>query len=285
MRMTTKLRQDLREKGTVWFPGAYDAMSARMIEATGFDGVLMSGFGVAASLLGQPDVELYTMTENLMVLRNAAAILGIPMMADADTGYGNAINVMRTVREFEAAGVASITIEDQISPKKCPALSNSTPIVPIEEAVAKIRAAVAARRDPDLIIIARTDARDEEEILRRGLAYVQAGADLFKPLDTGIKSLAGFQRIREACKVPLALSLHGWLEDVPVAEVEAIGGIITVPLTPILVVAECLRKTLTEIKITKSVHALPAAPMAEKAFKSFIGFDEIERLEKKFIVN
>ena len=202
MRSTTKLRQLLQDKGTVWIPGAYDVLSAKMIEQAGFDAVLMSGFGVAASFLGQPDAELYTMTENLTLLRNASAAISIPIMGDADTGYGNAINVMRTMREFEAAGVASISIEDQVSPKKCPAVSDQTSIISLEEGVSKIRAAVAARRDPDLVIIARTDARNEDEAIQRAKAYVAAGADLIKPISKGFTSLDGLMRLREVMRRP-----------------------------------------------------------------------------------
>jgi methylisocitrate lyase len=284
MRSTTRFRELLRSKGTIWVPGAYDVLSARLIEDAGFDAVLMSGFGIAASYLGQPDAELYTMTENLTVVRNATSALKIPVMADADTGYGNAINTMRTVREFEAAGVASISLEDQVSPKKCPAVSDATTVLPLDEAVAKIRAAVAARRDPDLVIIARTDARDEEEAIRRGKAYVEVGADVIKPISKGFKSLGGLLRLREACGVPLALSMIGWMErDLSKADFERIGGIVTYPLTPLLTVTEALRRNLASIKLTHSVRDLPIPAMSEAAFKAFIGFDEIERLEREFL--
>lgn len=284
MRSTTKLRQLLQDKGTVWIPGAYDVLSAKMIEQAGFDAVLMSGFGVAASFLGQPDAELYTMTENLTLLRNASAAVSIPIMGDADTGYGNAINVMRTMREFEAAGVASISIEDQVSPKKCPAVSDQTSIIPLEEGVSKIRAAVAARRDPDLVIIARTDARNEDEAIQRAKAYVAAGADLIKPISKGFTSLAGLLRLREACGVPLALSMLGWMErDLTNDDFRRVGGIVTYPLTPLLTVAEALRANLAVMKETLRVRDLPVKPMPEPAFKKLIGFDEIERLEREFL--
>src|SRR6185436_12885535 len=167
---SSDFRNRVRANKTVWAAGAYDAMSAKMIEAAGFDALLTSGFGVAASFLGQPDAELYTMTENLTVVRNVTNAVNIPVIADVDTGYGNAINVMRTVREFEATGVAGIIIEDQVSPKRCPACADHVEILPVEEAVAKIRAAVATRQNPDLIIIARTDAMDEAEAIRRAQA-------------------------------------------------------------------------------------------------------------------
>lgn len=284
MRSTTRLRHLLKTKKVVWIPGAYDVLSAKMVEQAGFDGVLMSGFGIAASYLGLPDAELYTMTENLTVLRNAAQAISIPIMGDADTGYGNALNVMRTMREFEAAGVASISIEDQVSPKKCPAVSDLTDIIPLEEGVSKIRAAVAARKDADLVIIARTDSRDEDEAIRRAKAYVAAGADIIKPISKGFRSPDALMRLRQACGVPLALSMIGWMEkDMTHADFEAIGGIVTFPLTTLLTAANALKQNLAEIKRTLHVRQLPIEPMPETEFKKMIGFDEIERLERAFL--
>jgi methylisocitrate lyase len=284
MHPTTKLRHLLKTRKVVWIPGAYDVLSAKMVEQAGFDAVLMSGFGIAASYLGQPDAELYTMTENLTVLRNTAQAISIPIMGDADTGYGNALNVMRTMREFEAAGVASFSIEDQVSPKKCPAVSDQTDIIPIDEAVSKIRAAVAARKDPDLVIIARTDARNEEEGIRRAKAYVAAGADMIKPISKGFKSLPALMKLREACGVPLALSMIGWMEkELTHADYEAIGGIVTFPLTTLMTAANALKQNLAEMKRTLHVRGLPVTPMPEAEFKKLIGFDEIERLERAFL--
>ena len=148
------LRARLAERRTVWGAGCYDALSAKLIEAAGFEAVLTSGFGISASFLGKPDVELYTMTENLAVTRQVVSTVKIPVIADCDTGYGNAVNVMRTVREFEQAGVAAVILEDQVVPKRCPAIANRIELIPTGEGVAKIKAAVEARRDPDLVIIA-----------------------------------------------------------------------------------------------------------------------------------
>lgn len=284
MRPTTRFRQRLHGNRTIWIPGAYDALSARLVEEAGFEAVLMSGFGIAASLLGQPDTELYTMTENLGVLRNVTGVLGIPVMADGDTGYGNAINVMRTVREFEAAGVASITFEDQVSPKKCPAVSDQTEILPLEEGVAKIRAAVAARRDPDLTIIARTDAREPAEAIRRAKAYVAAGADAIKPISKCFTTLAGLQELRRECGVPLSVSVLGWMErDLAPDDIESLGGIATFPLAPLLTATAALRTNLRALRTSRSSRDLPVPPMPEMQFKRFIGFEEIERLEREFL--
>ena len=174
--------QRLKSNKTVWVAGVYDALSAKLVEAAGFEAAMTSGFGVSASFLGQPDAELYTMSENLAVVRNVASAVKIPVIADIDTGYGNAINVMRTVREFEQAGVAAVILEDQLAPKRCPICVGAVEVLPVEEGIAKIEAAAAARRDKNLVIIARTDVVDEKEAIRRAKLYV-AGRRRHRPAD------------------------------------------------------------------------------------------------------
>src|ERR1700748_1715081 len=147
---------DLLARGeTVLAPGCYDTLGARLVEEAGFDAGYMTGFGTAASRLGRPDVGLLALTEMVDNARRIAQAVEIPVIADADTGYGNPINVIRTVQEYEAAGVAAIPLEDQVSPKRCGHLSGKS-VVPVEEMLAKVRAAVAARTDPDFVLIART---------------------------------------------------------------------------------------------------------------------------------
>lgn len=181
MLVTSRLRELLAGPNLVVAPGAYDALSARLVAQAGFSAAYMTGFGTAASTLGQPDVGLVTMSE--MVNRAAAltSVMGdCPLIADADTGYGNPINIRRTLREYERAGVAAIHIEDQVWPKKCGHMEGKQ-VIPMEEMVQKIRAAVDAREDPDLIIIGRTDANGVyglEEAIRRAKAYRNAGADM-----------------------------------------------------------------------------------------------------------
>ncbi len=176
------LRDYLRTPGKmVVAPGAYDGISARMIKSAGFEAIYMTGGGTSASRIGQPDLGLTTMTE---MVTNAASIVecsGLPVIADADTGYGNALSVIRTVREYERAGVAGIHLEDQVFPKRCGYLKGKQ-VVPAEEFVQKIKAAVDSRRDPDFLIIARSDARAVygfEEAISRANLYIEAGADLF----------------------------------------------------------------------------------------------------------
>lgn len=179
MRPTTRLRQLLKEPRPVLAPGVYDAITARLAQQAGCSAVYMTGAGVSASL-GYPDYGLLTMTEMVERAGVIARAVTIPLVADADTGYGNELNVTRTVREYEARGVAGIHIEDQVPAKRCGHLDGKE-LVSRHEFVAKIRAAVAARRDPDFVIIARSDARTVhglDEAIERVNAAFDAGADL-----------------------------------------------------------------------------------------------------------
>lgn len=281
----TVLRERLASGRTVWVPGCYDVLSAKLIEAAGFEATIVSGFGVSASLLGMPDVELYTMTENLSVVRAVCAAVAMPVMADGDSGYGNAVNVMRTVREFERAGAASITFEDQASPKKCPALTDGNELLSLESAAAKIRAAVAARRDPEMIIIARTDARTPEEAIQRGVAYAEAGADVVKPMSKCFPDAAGLQQFREAVGRPIHITVLGSVEErLSRAQIEALGGFATFPLVPLLTAAEAIRQNLAHLKRSMRMSELQLQLMPEQDFKRFIGYDEIDRIENEYLV-
>ena len=284
MSKPAKYREMLRSGKTIWAAGAYDAMSAKLIEEAGFDVVMTSGFAVSASLLGQPDVELYTMTENLGVGKNVCNAVNVPVIADTDTGYGNAINVMRTVREFEQVGVAGVILEDQQSPKRCPACTDQIEIIPMEEGVAKIRAAAAARRNPDLVIIARTDARDPAEAMARGRAYAEAGADIIQPISRTFKDIAGLRAMRQAVGRPLSLQLLGWLEkDLSQAEIESVAGMATYALVPLMTVAAALRQNLAQLRKTRSSKNLPIPVVGHNEFNAFIGFAEVEALQLKYL--
>ena len=179
-RKTTTLKRLIRDRKILVVPRVHDCISALSAQKAGFRAVQVSGFGVAAALLGTPDFGLLTYAENLMMTRYIAQALDIPVMADADTGYGNALNVYRTVQGFEAAGVAGLNLEDQVYPKKCGHMEGKA-VIDAEEMVQKLRAAVEAKRDPDFVICARTDAiatHGIDEAVRRGRMYAEAGADL-----------------------------------------------------------------------------------------------------------
>jgi 2,3-dimethylmalate lyase len=180
LRRTTALRRLLDEPGIHIMPGVYDALSARIAEQVGFRVLNIGGAMVANSILGLPDVGLATLTEMVDQIRRVTAATTVPSIADADTGYGNAINVMRTVREYEAAGAAGLYMEDQVSPKKCGHFDGKD-VISTSEMLGKIEAAVTARRDEDFVLVIRTDARAVEGFdaaIQRSKAYVAAGADM-----------------------------------------------------------------------------------------------------------
>jgi len=185
MSMGKKLRALMRDGKHHFTPGITTPLHAMIAEKAGFEFTYMGGYDVSLTLLGLPDVGLITGPEMVANAGNIARSVNIPVIADADTGYGNAINVIRTVRDFEAAGVAAIHIEDQVSPKRCGHVAGKM-VIPMDEAVGKIRAAVDARKNPDFVIIARTDAVAAvggglDEAIRRAKAYAKAGADMIFP--------------------------------------------------------------------------------------------------------
>lgn len=192
------LRAELREKldkhKLIVAPGAHGPLYARLVEKAGFECVYMTGYGTAANLLCVPDVGLITMSEMVTNVKNICRVVNVPVLADMDTGYGNAINVMRTVNEYEVAGVSGFHIEDQVIPKKCGFMKGKM-VIPKEEMAGKIRACVEARDDENLIIIARTDARAVEgnkAMWERANAYVEAGADvIFAERPESIEDIKG----------------------------------------------------------------------------------------------
>ncbi len=212
-RATTRLRKQLAAGKLLFIPGCFNPMSARVLEHVGFETIYMSGYGTSLSVAGLPDAGLLTMTEMVTNAKFIAAAVRVPVIADADTGFGNAINVVRTVREYIAAGVAGLHLEDQVSPKRCGHVAGKT-VLPLGEAVGKIRAADAARRelDPDFVLIARTDARGAhhgslDDAIVRANAYLAAGADLaFVEAPTSVEEV---KRICNEIKGPIFYNMTG----------------------------------------------------------------------------
>ena len=181
MRPATALRKILAEPGCVMSVSAHDPLLARLVEQAGFKVVGLSGNAIAAAYLGMPDMGFVNLGDMVNVARRIAGAVSVPVLVDADTGYGNAMGVLRTVRELEQAGAAGIIIEDQIDYKKCGMMQTGHPVVAAEEHAAKVRAACSARTDPDFIIVARSDAAADlglDEAIRRGFLYAEAGADM-----------------------------------------------------------------------------------------------------------
>ncbi len=279
------LKQRLASGSTVWFAGAQDALSALLVDQSAFDGVFTTGFGVSASLLGQPDMELYTLSENLGVVNHIANVVRKPIFADADTGYGNVLNIQRTVRAFEKAGVAALSIEDQVSPKRCPAAASALLTVPMADAVARIRAAVDARRDPNLLIVARTDVKDPGEALERAARFAEAGADLIQPITPTFSSHADLVKLRQTCGRPLSLQLMEgtWMAQLNRAQIEAVAGMATYPIVSLLTVVHALRTNLAALaeRCGQPMGELPIPRTPIAQFKQVIGWHDLEKQQER----
>ena len=287
MTMTRKqMRERITTGKTFWMAGAYDALSALLIDQSDFDGIFTTGFGVSASLLGQPDVEIYTLTENLGVVNRIANIVTKPIFADGDTGYGNVINVMRMVREFEKAGVHAIQLEDQMSPKRCPAAAATMPVIPVRDAVAKIRAAVDARRDPDLLIVARTDALDPAEAMDRCAQYAEAGADLIQPISRTYSCYEDLVKLKQVSGRRLSLQLMQglWMSMLTHEQIEAVAAFATYPVVPLMTVVKTLQGNLNTLaaRRTGNCDELPHAQATMAEFKRVIGFEAIEQKQASY---
>jgi 2,3-dimethylmalate lyase len=267
-------------------PGCYDALGARLIEQAGFSAAYMTGFGSAASRLGRPDVGLMTMTEMVDNARRIVEAVHIPVVADADTGYGNSINVIRTVREYEAAGVAAIHLEDQVMPKKCGHMEGKQ-VVGVDEMAAKIAAAVAARRSPDFLIIARTDARAVEGLdaaLARARRYREAGADML--FVEAPQSVGEIEAVAEAFQdVPLLFNYAegGKTPAVDYEFLKRLGfSLVIFPLTLLLSATGAMRTALARLQSDGTpIELLPSLPGFDE-FLSLVGIEEIRELEQRF---
>jgi 2-methylisocitrate lyase-like PEP mutase family enzyme len=267
-------------------PGCYDALGARLIEEAGFPAAYMTGFGSAASRLGRPDVGLMTLPEMVDNARRIVQAVEIPVIADADTGYGNPINVIRTVHEYEAAGVCAIHLEDQVMPKKCGHMEGKQ-VIPAAEMAAKVSAAVAARRSSELLIIARTDARAVEGLrsaLERARRYHDAGADVLfveAPQSTDeIEAVA-----QSLADVPLLFNYAEGGKTPPVTAefLRELGfRLVIFPISALLAATAAMRSVLAQIKADGTpIEVLPGLlPFDE--FLDFIGMPEIRELERRF---
>lgn len=219
------LRRRLRAPGILVVPGAADALTARVIEEAGFDAVYATGAGIANASFGIPDLGLTTMTEVVVQVGRIADAVRVPVIADADTGYGGPLNVARTIRELERAGVAAIQIEDQVSPKRCGHFAGKE-VIPTDEMLQKIAAARHARRDPDLLLIARTDARAPEGFamaVARGRAYALAGADVI--FVEAPQTMEELRELPRAIPAPLLINMveGGKTPLLGATELEAMG--------------------------------------------------------------
>jgi carboxyvinyl-carboxyphosphonate phosphorylmutase len=286
MRNTTKLRELLKRKEILVAPGAHDALAAKIVARAGFEAVYFTGYGQAASHLGGPDVGLLTMTEMVLRARNFVSAVDIPVIADADTGFGNALNVQRTVREYEAAGVAGIQLEDQVAPKKCGHMTGRQ-VVPLEEMTGKIRAAVDARQDSDLVIIARTDARTTlgiEEAIRRGKAFVEAGADVL--FIESPESIDEMKRITSSFDVPVLANMveGGRTPLMNAKKLEALGyNLVIFPTASTYITAQAVTNLMQELKKSGTTEALMGDMIAFADFNALVGLPAVRGIEASYL--
>ena len=286
MRASTVLRRMLDESEIIVLPGAYDALTARLAERAGFRAAFTTGFGFAATVLGVPDFGLLTMSETMERVRHVVRAITVPLVADMDTGYGNALNVVRTVRECVALGVAGIILEDQEWPKKCGHFEGKR-VIPAEEQAAKLRAAVDARGGDDLVIIGRTDARQPlglEEAVRRGRLYREAGADIvfveapgsveeLQEVARAIPDAPLFANMIEGGKTPLLSS----------AELQELGyKMVVYPLSALFAATRAVEETYRALFEDKSTASRAGSMVSFHEFEEIIDVPGWRELEGRY---
>jgi 2-methylisocitrate lyase-like PEP mutase family enzyme len=281
------LRERLGRQEILLAPGVYDAFTARLVEAAGFEAAFLTGAGVSYSVVGQPDVGLVTQTEMAERVRSAASAVKIPVICDGDNGHGNAINLMRTVRLFEANGAAAVQLEDQSFPKRCGHLSGSQ-LISEAEMTGKIRAACAARTSRELLIIGRTDARGRlglDDALRRGQSYVEAGADVLfveAPQDR-----AEFVAIAKAFPgVPLMANMveGGKTPLLEATELAELGfRVVIYPSSLLRCFARAGAELLAELRGQGTTARALDRMVSFADVNRLVGLEELAELEKRFI--
>ena len=291
MKKTSLLRKYILERNALVCPGAHDVISAKLIEQSGFKALQVSGFGLSASYLGLPDMAFIGFSDVVHFTKNIVDAVEIPVMADADTGYGNSINAMYVTREFIRAGAAGMNIEDQVFPKRCGHLEGKQ-IIPLEEMVLKIRACTEARDgiDPDFVINARTDAiavSGVDEAIRRGNAYAQAGADLI--FVEAPRSVEQIEQVVREIKAPVSVNLMDAVVGgkTPLVSIDTLRKLgvarVSIPVGPLFAAVRGMREYLDAIRGDRIAEGRTdlVVPFAE--FKSLVGFDAFRDLERRYL--
>jgi len=280
----TKFREAL-EDGPLLIPGVFNALVARMAERAGFRALYQSGAALSAGLAGVPDIGLMTQTEFAEQGRYLANAITIPVISDADTGFGDALAVERTVALYESAGLAGLHLEDQQFPKRCGHLSGKT-LVSTEAMVAKIEAAVRSRRDPSFVLIARTDARAVagfEEAVDRALAYVDAGADMIFP--EALQSTDEFARFAEQVSVPLMANMTEFGKS-PLLSAGELGDLgyqaVIMPVTLFRIAMKAVEQGLGEIARTGTQRDLVERMQTRAELYDLLGYADFERRDRDF---
>ncbi len=282
------LRQLLNRPKLLVMPGAYDGFTAKLIEQAGFDVVYMTGYGVSATY-GWPDVGLTTMNEMVDRAKVIARSVNIPLLADADTGYGGIINVIRTIQEYERAGVAGCHIEDQVFPKKCGSMKGKE-VIPAEEMVVKIKAALDARTDPDFVIVARTDSTaryDIDEAIRRCQMYEKAGADALMIMAPGSpENMARFNKAMSRPTIMIMGESERMVRNmrmVPNDELERLGfRVAQYPTSLLFAAGGAIRRTLGELKDKGTTDSLLDQMMGFREVTDLLGLPTINQQEERY---
>ena len=280
------LKQLLKRNQLLVAPGCFDGLSARLVEEAGFEAAYLSGGAVARSM-GIPDIGLVTMSESIERAVQIVSAIKIPIIADADTGYGNAVNLVRSVREFERAGVAAIHIEDQITPKRCGHLDGKE-VIPLSEMEMKLAAALESRTDPDFCIIARTDARGVngfDDAIQRARAFAKLGVDaIFVEAPQSEEELAEIPR--RIPDVPLLVNVFkgGKTPMLPMQRLEQMGYRIAIyPSETQRAAIHAMRTTLVTLKREGTTESIDATLTTFKERDRVVGLDDWQKLERQFM--
>jgi methylisocitrate lyase len=291
MKKTARLKQLVQERKALVCPGAHDAISAKLIERTGFKALQVSGFGLSATYLGLPDMAFMSFSEVLHFSKNIIDSVDIPVMVDADTGYGNAVNAMHVTREFIKVGAAGMNIEDQLFPKRCGHLEGKS-IVPMEEMVLKIKACRKAgdELDPDFVINARTDAiavAGVEEAIRRGNTYAEAGADLI--FVEAPRSVEQIRHVIESIDAPVSINLMDAVVGgkTPLIDIDTLRelgvGRISIPVGPLFAAIKGMLNYLDAIKGDRIAEGRTDLVADFGFFKEMVGFPKFRELEREYL--
>ena len=285
MNAADRLRQRLKAGGIIAAPGAPDSLSARLVEQAGFEAIYMTGFGATASRLGRPDLGLLTQTEMTTHARDMARAVSIPIIADADTGYGGPANIARTIEEYAQAGVAAIHLEDQVAPKRCGQLAGIK-LIPAEENVRRLKCAIAARPAQGPLIIGRTDAMPAigpEEAVRRALMYQDAGVDLV--FVDGIKKISEVEIVARQVSGPKVVSIVDGNEttELTMRDLEEMGfAVVFYAVTALFSAARAMADALAVLKRDGTPAKAASAMMSYAEFSALVDLPRFQALDESY---
>jgi carboxyvinyl-carboxyphosphonate phosphorylmutase len=286
MKKTALLRKHILDPEILVMPGAHDALSARIIEKAGFKALAIGGYPATAALMGKPDISFLTLPEMVEHLARLTDTVDIPILVDGNTGHGGVLNVARTVREFERAGAAGLFIEDQIFPKRCGHMEGKQ-VVGREDMVAKIKAALDARKDSDLVLTARTDALavlGVDEAIERGNLYREAGADVI--FVEAPRSVEEMRRINREVEAPTLANMveGGKTPFLPARELESVGyNLVIYPVSATYAAARAVTDLMEELKRKGTTAGFSDRMWQFSEFSEFIGLEEFRRQERRYL--